>query len=134
MDYSYDRRKTAASFDLYEEWREITDKHEKAQQQEYTALLKKAGMYLKSVGYDMDEHRSYISKQYAGSDGTRLAGQLMITEREENNTVARNGQAVARWVADALGVHGSAQLIKTLPETNRSGEPLKIWLVDITAS
>jgi hypothetical protein len=131
--YSYDRR-TAASTDLRSEWKDIVQKHEKAEQEEFDALIKKAVPYLKSVGYDLVLKDSYLGKKNSGSDGTRMTGQIVVKEREENNTQAKDGRGVSRWLEEALGLYGSAKKQSEGPEKSRSGEPLITWVVDLDES
>ncbi len=102
----------AASMDFHEEWRKVVDEHRKAQDRDFEALLEKAVPYLRSVGYDLDVKRSYLEVEQRGSDGPRLAGMLMLTEREENNVRhddPKNASKVAEWVSQALGVGGRAR-------------------------
>jgi len=126
------RSKTAASMDLHEEWRQIVDSHASAESRELFRLLQKTTDYLHSVGMDLVTDKSYISKRYHGSDGYRLEGQLVVKERDENTTSSPDARSAARWVEIAIGVHGSARLLKEGPEVNRSGEKVKTWLVDIS--
>ncbi len=121
--YSYDRRtKTAASMDLHSEWREIIDKHEKAEQHDLESLLHKLVNYMKSVGYDLNVRESYIGKRWHGSDGWRMEGQLVIKERAENSVKAPNAESVRRWVKEATGMH-------TFPA--KGSEP-DTWVVTIS--
>lgn len=129
--YSYDRSKTAASMNLYREWRDMVNKADRDLRQEFSELLKKAVPYLKSVGYDLDVSKSYLDKEPRGSDGDRLIGMLYVTEREENNVVAPNAESVRRWVDEALGLWGRPRKVSEGPGTNRAGQPLASWEVDL---
>lgn len=120
--------------DLFREWKDIVEYNETKEARDMQALLRKAVPYLRSVGYDLDLDGSFLSKEHHGSDGWRLAGQLVVREREENNTVAPNARSVVQWVEAATGMHGSAQKRSEGPGTNRSGEPLATWVVDISQS
>jgi hypothetical protein len=135
--YDYDRRsKTAATMDLYGEWRDIVQYNETKESRDFQALLRKAVPYLKSVGYDLliDDRRTFLSKEHHGSDGWRIAGQIIIKEREENNVQASDPRRVVGWVDSAIGVYGSASKLSEGPEKDRSGQPLTTWLVDLTQS
>jgi hypothetical protein len=121
--YSYDRRtKTAASMDLHSEWREVIDKHEKAEQHDLKALLDKLVNYLKSVGYDLNVRESYLGKRWHGSDGWRMEGQLVIKERAENTVKAPNAASVKKWVEMATGTYG----------TPAKGKEPDTWIVNIS--
>ncbi len=134
--YDYDRRhKTAATMDLHSEWKDIVDENLTRETRDFQALLRKAVPYLKSVGYDLliDDHRTFLSKEHHGSDGWRIAGQIVVREREENNVQASNPRRVAEWVDQAIGIMGSAKKVSEGPEKDRSGQPLATWIVDLTA-
>lgn len=106
-----DRYKTAAKMDLFAKWRQIVEKHEKAEQDDLEKLLKSAVPYLKSVGYDLDLKHSWLGKQWGGSDGWKWTGNLRISERKENTTQAPNADSVRKWVSQALDLHGFPQKI-----------------------
>jgi hypothetical protein len=130
--YSYDR--TAATTDLRSDWLDAVQKHDRALNEDLKDVLKKAVPYLKSVGYDLDLKRSYLSVEEHGSDGKRMSGALTVTEREENNVQAKDAQAVKQWVASALGIYGFPRKISEGPEKGRDGTPLATWLVEIDES
>lgn len=114
--YSYDRTqtKTAAKLDVFDKFRDIVKKHEEAEAKELQALVKSLVNYLKSVGYDLDVSKSWLDKARRGSDGYQLTGQLLITEREENNVKFADLpklDSVARWVEEATGLHGSPRKV-----------------------
>src|SRR5262245_27833045 len=132
-DYSRTRRvRTAATMDLHGEWRDIVSKHDHAERLEMETLLKKMVPYLGSVGFDLDLRKSYLAKRYSGSDGMRLDGALVVTEREENTTQSPDGQSVSKWLRSAIGIGGSARLVRSGPEKNRMGEKVNTWEVDIS--
>ncbi len=121
--YTYYRPKTAATMDFYAEWKDIVRRHELAEAKDMDALLKTCVNYLKSVGYDLDLSKSYLAKEYHGSDGARIVGSLWLTERPENNVKAEKASQVEMWVNEALQMHGSA----------RNRGPYT-WEVDISGS
>lgn len=133
--YDYDRLRTkrAAQIDLHSKWRAIVSEHYHAERKDMEHLLASLEPYLKSVGLDLDVKRSYLAKKDAGSDGTRLDGELWVTEREENNTLSPNADSVAKWVAEAVDIRGSARLVTKGPAVNRNGEKLGTYVVDISA-
>lgn len=133
--YSYDRSKTAAKMDLHSEWRDIVDYNETKEHRDFQALLKKMVPYFKSVGYDLliDDRRTFISKEHHGSDGWRIAGQLVIRDREENVTQTVDPDRVSMWVDEAIDTRGRAVLDSRGPQKGRNGDPLSTWVVDITA-
>lgn len=131
--YSYDRR-TAASTDLRRQWSDVVDRHAKALAKDLEDILRSAVPYLKSVGYDLDLKKSYLSVEQHGSDPDRMSGMLTITEREENNTQAIDAQSVKRWVAEATGIYGFPRKVSEGPEKGRDGRPLATWVVDIDES
>jgi len=123
VNYSYDRRlKTAAKLEVWHAWQDIVQKHEQAEARDFQALLHELVPYLKSNGYDLDVSKSYIGKEYHGSDGWRLTGQLQITERPENVTKATTPQQVKMWVNEATGISGAARHV--------GGHT---WVVDISS-
>lgn len=132
--YSYDRQtKTAATMDAHSKWRDIVDKHEAAEHKEMEALLKEMAKYLKSVGLDLDVGKSYLGKEYHGSDGVRRAGELVVSERAENNILVERPEMIAKWVAEATDMHGSARRIGTGPGKRQVDDlPIGIWAVDIS--
>lgn len=135
--YDYDRAarpKTAAHMDLHEAWHKIVDHHASAENRELFRLLQQTEDYLHSVGMTLVTGKSYLGKEYHGSDGLRLSGYLTVQELEENTTSSRDAQNAEKWVQTALGVHGSATLLKEGPEVNRSGEKVKTWGIDISES
>ena len=122
-DYDFRRPRIAAKLNLFGEWRAVVTKHEEAERQELQALLRKLVPYLGSVGYDLDLQKSYLSKDYHGSDGLRIEGFLYVTERPENNTKATKPEQVATWIEAATGMHGGARHLQ--------GDS---WVVDISDS
>jgi hypothetical protein len=126
--YGYDRRKTAASMDVHQKWREIVQKHAAAERHDLQAVLHEMVNYLRSVGYDLDVSKSELDKQWHGSDGWRLVGQLMITEREENTVKAETPEQVRKWVEEATGLYGYP---KKIGEQQTPRGPISTWVVDI---
>jgi len=127
---SYDfRNRKAASMDLHDQWRDIVDEHRKQEYKDFSKLLKKAALYLGSVGFDLLEKDSYLEKYYSGSDGVRMAGQLVIRDRDENTVKmiefgeSEGKKRVTKWVDQALNVYGSVRY---------KGD--NTWVVDITES
>jgi hypothetical protein len=127
--YSYDRRKTAAKLDVFHVWHAIVEKHEAAERKEFAALLHELVNYFHSVGYDLDVGKSYIAKNWHGSDGWRMEGMFTIVEREENTVKATKPQQVEMWVEEATGLHGSA---KKIAEKDTPRGSIGTWQVDIT--
>lgn len=128
--YSYDRRvRTATKLDVHDKWRDIVQKHEGAEQHEFKQLLHELVNYFHSVGMDLDVSKSFIGKEWHGSDGWRRSGQFMITEREENVTKSQRPEQIEMWVTEATGLHGSAKKISEKP--TKWGGPAGTWLVDI---
>jgi hypothetical protein len=120
--------------DLRKGWMDIIQKHDKALREDLEDLLKKAVPYLKSVGYDLDLKRSYLEVRRGGSDGPRMSGALVITEREENTVQAPNAESIKRWMVEALDLHGFPQKVSEGPQKGRDGQPLTTWVVDIDES
>lgn len=131
MSYSYDRRKTAATLDVHDKWRDIVQKHEAAEQKDFQALLHELVPYLKSVGYDLDVSKSEIGKFYHGSDGVRRSGTLVITEREENTVKAEKPEQVKKWFEEATGLYGHPT---KMGEKQTPRGTVYTWAVDITES
>ena len=121
--YSYDRSKTAAPMDFHAKWSEIVTKHAQAERHDFDQLLQEAVKYLRSVGYDLDVGKSYLGKEYHGSDGVRMSGELHITERAENAAKGERPEQVQKWIKEALMLHGSA----------RKGSGEYAWVVDISS-
>lgn len=135
--YDYDRAattKTAAHLDLHEAWHHIVDHHASAENQELFKLLQKTEDYLHSVGMTLVTNKSYLGKEYHGSDGLRMSGYLTVQELEENTTSSPNARSAEKWLQTALGIYGSAKLLKEGPEVNRSGQKVKTWGIDISES
>lgn len=117
----YDRRsKTAAKMDLHDKWRDIVDKHRKAEAKDMERLLKSCVAPLKQAGFDLDMQKSYLDKYYAGSDGTRMEGMLYIEQR--GGDVWKSQDEVEEMLRDTLEVH--SQLSGYGPS----------WEVDLTES
>lgn len=132
--YDYERQhqtKTAAKMDLHGEWSDIVERHRSEESKAMFRLLQKTTDYLGSVGFDLDIDKSFLDKELRASDGPRMSGHLRITEREENTTSSPDARSAEKWVQSALGVHGSAHLVKEGPEKNRMGQPIKTWVVDL---
>lgn len=113
MAYSYDRTKTAAKLDVYDKWRDIVEKHDQEERKEMDALVKSLVNYFRSVGFDLDVSKSWLGKDYRGSDGHRLMGQFVITEREENTVKYAEypKMDVRGWVEEATGLYGSPRKV-----------------------
>jgi hypothetical protein len=134
VSYSYNRRvRTAAKLDVHDKWSDIVRKHEAAEQQEFQHLLHELVNYFKSNGFDLDVSKSYIGKEWHGSDGWRRSGQLTITEREENNVKSKTPEQVKVWVEEATGLYGYPKKISEKPSRSgpHPGEPVGTWVVDI---
>lgn len=122
--YSYDRRKTAATMDFHAKWDEIVMKHAQAERHDFDQLLQETVKYLRSVGYDLDLSKSYLGKEYHGSDGIRMSGELYVTERAENTVKHERPEGVAKWIKEALQLHTSP----------RKGSGEYAWVIDISES
>lgn len=131
--HNYDRRKTAAKLEVHEKWREIVEKHEAAERHDFQALLHELVNYFKSVGFDLDVSKSYIGKEWHGSDGWRREGTLTITERDENNVKSSKPEDVKKWVEEATGLYAYPKKISERPSKGgpHPGEPVGTWQVDI---
>lgn len=133
MTYDYDRAKTAATMDVHAKWRAIVDKHAEAERREMQALLKDMVKYLKSNGLDLDINRSYLSKVEHGSDGMRLSGELIVSERAENVLKIERPDMLAKWVAEATELHGGARKIGEGPAKRQADDlPVGVWAVDVS--
>lgn len=133
MSYSYNRQKTAAKMDFFQEWKDIVDKNEEAVYKDFDALLKKAVPYLRSVGYDLILNKSYLARRHRGSDGWGIEGTLVIKEREENNVQSPNTDSVKKWINEALDLSSSVRKLQEGPDKDRYGDPLVTWEVDISS-
>jgi hypothetical protein len=103
--YSYDRRKTAAKMEVFDQWRDIVERHEKAEQREFKLLLHELVPYFKSNGLDLDVGKSFIGKEWHGSDGWRITGQFVVSERAENTVKSETPESVKGWVEEATGMY-----------------------------
>lgn len=132
MSYSYDRRKVAAKLDVHDKWRDIVDKHAKEEAQDFQDLLKEMVKYLKSEGLDLDLKRSHLGKYHAGSDGVRMSGELVVSERQENNIEA-NAKSVQQWVEAATGLWGGGvRKIGEGPGKRQvDDKPVGVWTIDV---
>lgn len=133
--YSYDRRKTAAKLDVYSNWLDIVNKHEASERREMQDLLESLVRYLRSEGLELDVKRSHIGKEYHGSDGARLSGQLVVAEARENVVQASKPEQIRKWVEDATGLYGYPKKIGEGPTLRQvDDQPVGVWLVDISQS
>lgn len=123
MNYSYDRTKTARAIDLHSKWRDIVDKHEKAEHREFDELLKELERYLKPMSIELDLSKSYLGKRHHGSDGWRLEGQLELL----GNSSMTTKDKVKKWIEEATGISG------TVTPGSGPGDltELRVWVVDI---
>ena len=70
--YDYDRRsKTAAKMDLHSKWRDIVDKHRKAEAKDMERLLKSCVAPLKKVGLDLNLQKSFTQNGPISAPGSR---------------------------------------------------------------
>ena len=133
--YSYDRRKTAASMDAHAKWRDIIRKHEKAEREELDALVKEMAKYLKSEGLELDVRKSYLEKDYHGSDGYRLTGALIVSESKENNVKVTDPQWIRKWVEAATGLYGFVMKTGEGPALRQVDDlPVGVWEVTFDGS
>lgn len=132
MRYSYDRRKVAVQLDVHDKWRDIVDKHAKEEQKDFEDLLKDMVKYLKSEGLDLDVKRSSLGKYYAGSDGVRMTGELVVSERPEN-TIEANAKSIQKWVQAATGLWGGGvRRIGEGPAKRQvDDKPVGVWTIDV---
>lgn len=126
--------KQAATLDLHSEAKEIMRAHQRAEADELKALLAKSVPYFRSNGFDLNVRESLIDKEWHGSDGWRLTGQFVVTEREENSLKARDWEAtghdsrakqmIRTYVQEASGIY-------TFP---RKGTRPDEWICEIDES
>lgn len=132
--YSYDRRKIAAQMDVPAKWHDIVTRHAAAEAREMEDLLHEMARYLKSEGLVLDVGRSYLGKEFHGSDGFRREGQLVVSEAKEN-TIKGSKEQIEKWVRAATELHGSAKKIGDGPALRQvDDEPVGVWQIDISES
>lgn len=119
--------------EVHEKWREIVDKHAEAERKDMNALVKELVPYLKSVGFDLDPNKSYLSKRDHGSDGWRLEGVFTMTERDENTTRSTDPKQVREWVEEATGMYGYPKKIGE-KNTGHPVGPVGVWQVEFDES
>ena len=105
----YDRRpaKTAAKMDLHSKWRDIVDKHRRAESKDMERLLKSCVAPLKKAGFDLDMQKSYLDKYHSGSDGTRMEGMMYIQQRGDDVWLTKG--EVEMLLRETLEVYGHVQ-------------------------